>query len=146
MYCRQSPTTPPSLQWHYYPRQIAGTNLPTPKGWIALLARAHVHNLLRVITRSNPKFSSGNLTQVEGPKTPFDAKEPTAPYIIGQELNPRKLPGQQWQSNQQPSEQLRPMTIQTSASTETATVAYIMMIIMQVKFRLSTTSDRFFQT
>ena len=37
---------------------FAGTNyLPTPKGWIAWLARAHVYvyNLLRVMIRSNSK-------------------------------------------------------------------------------------------
>ena len=45
--------------------------------------------------------------------------------IIGREYNLRKLPGRQWESNPQPSEQLRPMTIKTSASTETATAAYI---------------------
>ena len=47
MYWRQPPTT-----WQYYPRQIAGTNLPTPRGWVAWLARArvYVHNLLRVLT------------------------------------------------------------------------------------------------
>ena len=50
--------------------------------------------------------------------------EPTVMYIIGRELNLRKLPGRQWESNPQPFEQLRPMTIQTIASTETATTAY----------------------
>ena len=49
--------------------------------------------------------------------------EPTASYIIGRELNLRKPPGRQLESNPQPSEQLRPMTIKTSASTETATTA-----------------------
>ena len=53
----------------------------------------------------------------------LNANEPTALYITGRELNLRKLPGQQWESNPQPSEQLRPMTIKTSASTETATTA-----------------------
>ena len=28
----------PSPSRHYYPRLVAGTNLPTPKGWIAWLA------------------------------------------------------------------------------------------------------------
>ena len=51
--------------------------------------------------------------------------EPTAPYIIGRELNLRIMPGRQWESNPQPSEQLRPMTIKTSASTETDTTVYI---------------------
>ena len=37
---RLLPTTPPSPSRHYYPRLIAGTNLPTPKGWIAWLAKA----------------------------------------------------------------------------------------------------------
>ena len=36
------------------------------------------------------------------------------------------MPGRQWESNPQPFEQLRPITIKTSASTETATAAYIM--------------------
>ena len=53
----------------------------------------------------------------------LNTTEPTAPYIIGRELNLRKLPGRQWESYPQPSEQLRPMTIKTSASTETATTA-----------------------
>ena len=40
----------------YNPRLIAGTNLPTPTGWIAWQASAHVyvHKLLRVITRLSP--------------------------------------------------------------------------------------------
>ena len=33
-------TTPPSPSWHYYPRLITGTNLPTLKGWIAWLVKA----------------------------------------------------------------------------------------------------------
>ena len=54
----------------------------------------------------------------------LNTSELTAPYIIGRELNLRKLPGWQWESNPQPSEQLRPMTIKTSASTEMATTAW----------------------
>ena len=54
----------------------------------------------------------------------LNTSEPTTPYIICRELNLRKLPGRQWESNQQPFEQLRPMTIKTSASTETATTAF----------------------
>ena len=50
-----------------------------------------------------------------------NTNESTAPYIIGRELNLRKLSGRQWESNPQPSEQLRSITIETSASTETAT-------------------------
>ena len=33
-------TTPTSSARHYYSQLIAGTNLPTPKGWIAWLAKA----------------------------------------------------------------------------------------------------------
>ena len=46
---------------HYYSRQIACTNLPIPKRWIAWLARAHVYvlNLLRVIIRLNPVARAG---------------------------------------------------------------------------------------
>ena len=53
----------------------------------------------------------------------LNTSEPTVPYIIGGELNLRKLPDRQWESNPQPSEQLRPMTIKISASIETATTA-----------------------
>ena len=51
-------------------RQIAGTNLPTPKGWITWWARAHVyvHNLLRVITRSNPAVRAGIEPRSIGPR------------------------------------------------------------------------------
>ena len=56
----------------------------------------------------------------------LNTSEPTAPYIIGRELNLEKLPNQQWESNPQPSAQLRPMTIRTRASTETATTATTM--------------------
>ena len=37
---RLLPTTHPSPSRHYYLRLIAGANLPTPKGWIAWLAKA----------------------------------------------------------------------------------------------------------
>ena len=40
----------------------------------------------------------------------LNTNEATAPYIIGRELNLKKLPGRQWKLNPQPSEQLRPMT------------------------------------
>ena len=49
--------------------------------------------------------------------------------IIGRQLNLRKLPGRYWESNPQPSEQLRPMTIKISASAETVTVAYVALIL-----------------
>ena len=55
----------------------------------------------------------------------LNTSEPTAPYIIGRQLNLRKLSGRQWESCPQPYEQLRPKTIKTSASTESATPAYI---------------------
>ena len=54
----------------------------------------------------------------------LNTSEPTASYIIGLELHLWKLPDRQWESNPQPSEQLRPMTIKTSASTETATTKF----------------------
>ena len=44
--------------------------------------------------------------------------------IIGRELHLRKLSSREWESNPQPFEQLRPITIKTSASTETATAVY----------------------
>ena len=58
----------------------------------------------------------------------LNTSEPTAPYIIGRELNLTKLSGRQWESNPQPSEPLRPMTKKTSASTETATTAYYILL------------------
>ena len=60
----------------------------------------------------------------------LNTSEPTAPYIIGRELNVRKLPRRQWVSNPQPSIQLRPMTTKTSASTETATTANIYFVTL----------------
>ena len=54
----------------------------------------------------------------------LNTNESNAPYIIGRELNLRKLPDRQWESNPHRSEHLRSMTIKTSASTETATAAY----------------------
>ena len=59
------------------------------------------------------KGSSENLTQVVRPKSPLDTNEPTTPYIIGWELNLRRLLVRQWKSNPQPLEHLRPMTIKT---------------------------------
>ena len=59
----------------------------------------------------------------------LNTSEPTAPYIIGRALNLRKLPGRQWESNPQPSAQLRPMTIKTNTSTETATAATTMLLL-----------------
>ena len=61
---------------------------------------------------------------------PLDTNEPTAPYIIGQELTLRKLSDRQLESNPQPYEQRRPMTIKISASTEKATTAYILMTVV----------------
>ena len=123
---RLLPTTPPSPSSHYYPRLIAGTNLPTPKGWIAWLTKADCTHITFAqvyytieIQRHQKEMNAGCRVQDQ-----LNINEPTSPYIIGRELNLRKLPGRQWESNPQPSEQLRPMTIKTSATTETATTAY----------------------
>ena len=57
---------------HLYLWQIACTNLPIPKGWIAWLATAHMyeHNLLglRVITRINRKAPAKIETTATGPR------------------------------------------------------------------------------
>ena len=53
------------------PRQIVGTNLLTPKGWIAKLDRAHLHayNLFRAyITWLNPKDRAGIEPRSTGPR------------------------------------------------------------------------------
>ena len=67
---RLLPTTPPSPSRHYYPRLIASTNLPTPKGWIAWLAEADCMHipLPRVITQLNPKAPEGNEPMLLGPR------------------------------------------------------------------------------
>ena len=95
----QPPTTPPLiLRKALLPRQIASTNLPTPKGWIAWLARAqvNVHNLLQSHYTIKFNGSSRNWTQIDGPKIALDANEPTMLYITGRDFNLRKLPGRQW--------------------------------------------------
>ena len=68
----QPPTSPPlTLRKALLPRQIASTNLPTPKGWIAWLARAHVyvHNLLGVITWLNLAARAGIEPRSTGPRS-----------------------------------------------------------------------------
>ena len=99
----------------YYPRLIAGTNLPTSKGWIAWLAKAECTHITfaQDYYTIESKETVRKWTQVYRVQDQLSANEPTAPYIIDRESNP------------QPSEQLRPMTIKTSASTETDTTAYI---------------------
>ena len=124
---RLLPTTPHHRLRHYYPRLIAGTNLPTSKGWIAWLVKAECTHITfaQDYYTIESKDTRRKRTQVYRVQDQLSANEPTAPYIIGRELNLRRLPGRQWESNPQPSEHLRPMTIKTSASTETATTAYI---------------------
>ena len=113
---------------HYYPRFIADINLPTSKGWIAWLAKAECTHITfaQDYYKIESKDTGRKWTQVYRVQDQLSANEPTAPYIIGRELNLRKLRGRRWESNPQPSEQLRPKTIKTSASTETATTAYCM--------------------
>ena len=59
---RLLPSTPSSPSRHYYSRLIAGTNLPTLKGWIAWLAKADCTHITfaKVITKLNPKAPEGN--------------------------------------------------------------------------------------
>ena len=109
------------------PRLIAGTNLPTPEGWIAWLAKAdctHINFAQGYYTieskRHRKEMNPGCRIQDQ-----LNINEPTAPYIIGREFNLRKTARSVVESNLQPSEQLQPMTIKTSASTETVTIAYI---------------------
>ena len=84
---RLIPTTPPSPARHYYPRLIAGTNLPTAKGWTAWRARAQstyitfcprfLHNWIQMHEKEvNPGEQGqdqlnrkGTWTQIVGPKT-----------------------------------------------------------------------------
>ena len=74
----------------------------------------------------------------------LNTSEPTVSYIIGRELNLRKLPGRKWESNPQTSEQLRPMTIKTSASTETATTAICSGVTPSTSSGYNTVSMSFF--
>ena len=112
---RLLPTTPQHRLRHYYPRLIAGTNLPKSKGWIAWLAKAECTHITfaQDYYTIESKENVRKWTQIYRVQDQLSANEPTAPYIIDRESNP------------QPSEQLRLMTIKTSASTETATTAYI---------------------
>ena len=93
---RLLPTTPPSPSRHYYPRLIAGTNLPTPKGWIAWLAKADCTH----ITFSKDYYTIEKAPEGMNPgcrvQDQLNTSETTASYIIGRELNLRKLPGRQW--------------------------------------------------
>ena len=66
------------------PPQIACTNLPTPKGWFAWLARAHIahmyaHKLLIILLSQNTR--AGIEPRSTDHKTRFDANEPIAPYV-----------------------------------------------------------------
>ena len=89
---RLLPTTSPSLSRHYYLRLIAGTNLPTPKGRIAWLAKAdctHItiaqmllHNWIQ---RNQKEINPGCRVQDQ-----LNTCEPTAPYIIGRWIKSQK--------------------------------------------------------
>ena len=88
---------PPSSSRHYYPQLIAGTNLPTPKGWIALLAKAdctHITFAQGYYTIESKRHQKGINPGCRVPDQ-LNTSEPTAPYIISRELNLRKLPGRQ---------------------------------------------------
>ena len=95
------------------------------KGWIAWLAKAGCTHIIfaRDYYTNESKDSGRNEPRFCQVQDQFSTNEPPAPYIKGRELNLRKLPDRQWESNPQPSKQQRPMTIKTSASTETATTA-----------------------
>ena len=85
----------PSPSRHYYSQLIAGTDLPTPKGRVAWLAKADCMHIIfaKVITQLNPKAPEGNEPRLSGPRP--TQYQWSAPYIIGRELNLRKLPGRQ---------------------------------------------------
>ena len=65
---RLLPTTPSSPSGHYYPRFIAGTNSPTPKGCIAWLAKTDCMHITfpKVNTQLNPKAPKGNEPRLSG--------------------------------------------------------------------------------
>ena len=67
---RLLPTSPRSPSRHYYPRLITGTNLPTPKGWIAWLAKAdftHITFAQGYYTIES-KAPEGNELRLSGPR------------------------------------------------------------------------------
>ena len=99
---RLLPTTSPSPSRHYYPRLIAGTNLQTPKGRLAWLAKADCTHITfsQGYYTIECKGTRRKWTQVVGSKTNLI---PTVPYIIGRELNLRKLPGRQWETGVDPT-------------------------------------------
>ena len=68
---RLLPITPPSPSRHYYLRLIGGTNLPTPNGWIAWLAKADCTHITFAQVYYTIKFkgTGRKWTQVVGSKT-----------------------------------------------------------------------------
>ena len=91
---RRLPTTPPSPARHYYSRLIAGTNLPTPEGWIAWLAKADcTHNLCHRLLHNWIQRHQKKMNQGCGVQDQLNTREPTAPDTIGRELNIRKQSG-----------------------------------------------------
>ena len=68
---RLLPTTPPSPSRHCYRRLIAGTNLPTPKWWIAWLAKADCTHITfaQGLPTIESKGTRRKWTQVVGSKT-----------------------------------------------------------------------------
>ena len=68
----------------YYPRLIAGTNLPTSKGWKAWLAKAECTHI--AFTQDyytiESKDTGRKWTQVYRVQDQLSANEPTEPYIL----------------------------------------------------------------
>ena len=132
---RLLPTTAPSPSRHYYPWLIAGTNLPTPKGWIAWLAKSdctHI-TLSKVITQLNPKAPEGNEPRWLGPR-PTQYQWTNGAVHYRPRIQSQKTAQSAVGVNPKPSEQLRPMTIKTSASTESATTASIYIYIYIIHY------------
>ena len=60
--------TPPSPSKHYYPRLIAGSNLPTQKGWIAWLAKADCMHITFAHGYYTIELPEENESRLSGPR------------------------------------------------------------------------------
>ena len=115
---RLLPTASPSPSRHYYPRLIAGTNLPTPKGWIAWLADCTHITFAQGYYAIESKGTWRKWTQAVGSKTNSIPVNQPRRTLLAENSISENCPVGSLESNPKPSEQLRSMTIKTSASTE----------------------------
>ena len=94
--------------------------VPSPCGHSCVVCAIVCLTVVPSFSDTTDVLTIGHSSKTDRSRTPLFHVAQYGDDIIGRELNLRKLPGRQWESNPQSSEQLRPITIKTSASTETA--------------------------